>query len=202
MLIQPRVATRSVVAAATVMILAAAFLVGRATVSRAKAPVIPGPSRVVNGVSFGFAHSEVGAEAAAAHSLLELERAIDTLSAQRTAAVAQVVATDAEARAITAHAAGVVDLQRSSGVPLRRVAIATDPVAYSPAAARVTVLESWIYASASREAVWAIERVSLTWQAGDWRVAAIGGAAPSANESLVQLRAQLVFPGVGDASVR
>ena len=75
-------------------------------------------------------------------------------------------------------------------------------VGYSPAAAQITVLESWIYATSSQEALWAIERVSLAWQDGDWRVTAIAGAAPSANESLADLRAQLGFPGTGDASVR
>ena len=80
--------------------------------------------------------------------------------------------------------------------------IASDPVSYSPAGAQVTVLECWIYATPSREAVWAIERVSLVWQHGDWRVSAIDGAAPSADESLGELRSQLEFPGPGDASVR
>lgn len=80
--------------------------------------------------------------------------------------------------------------------------VSSDPVSYSPAAAQVTVLESWIYATASREAVWAIERVSLVWERGDWRVSAIVGAAPSMDESLADLRSQLEFPGPGDASVR
>jgi hypothetical protein len=44
--------------------------------------------------------------------------------------------------------------------------------------------------------------VSLAWQNGDWRVSAITGGAPSANESLADLRSQLSFPGPGDASVR
>ena len=70
------------------------------------------------------------------------------------------------------------------------------------AGAQVIVLESWIYATAAREALWAIERVSLVWRHGDWRVSAITGAAPSANESLADLRSQLEFPGPGDASVR
>ena len=100
------------------------------------------------------------------------------------------------------HAAAAIAVERSGGVPLRRVAISTDPVFYSPAGAEITVLESWIYATAAREALWAIERVSLIWRHGDWRVSGIGGAAPSADESLGDLRSQLEFPGVGDASVR
>jgi hypothetical protein len=96
----------------------------------------------------------------------------------------------------------VIALEQAHGSPLRRVAVSTDPNRYSPAAAQITVLESWIYAAGSQEALWAIERVSLIWRGGDWRVAAIDGAAPSANESLVDLRSQLTFPGVGDASVR
>ena len=83
--------------------------------------MVPGPTRLVSGVGVGFAHSEAGAEAAAAHYLLELERAMDTLDAQRTAAVAALVATSAEARAIAAHASEVIGLERSGGAPLRRV---------------------------------------------------------------------------------
>ncbi len=96
----------------------------------------------------------------------------------------------------------MIALEQAHGAPLRRVAVSTDPNSYSPAAAQVTVLESWIYATSSQEALWAIERVSLIWRGGDWRVSAIEGAAPSANESLADLRGQLAFPGVGDASVR
>jgi len=202
MLAESRVATPAAIAAACVVILSIAFLVGRATSAGQKPPVVPGPYRVVDGVSLGFAQTEAGAEAAAAHYLLELERAMDTLSAQRTTTVSALVATSSEARAIGAHAASVIALEQSHGAPLRRVAVSTDPVSYSASAAQIAVLESWIYATSSQEALWAIERVSLTWQGGDWRVTAITGAAPSANESLADLRGQLTFPGSGDASVR
>jgi hypothetical protein len=157
---------------------------------------------LVLGVGVGFAHGQVGAEAAAAHYLLELERAIDTLDVTRTRAAAALVATSVEAGVFDDHAQAATAAERTTGVPLRRVAISTDPVAYSPTAAQVTVLESWIYATTAREALWAIERVSLIWQHDDWRVSGIGGAAPSANESLADLREQLEFPGAGDASVR
>ena len=202
MLTQTRVARRSAAAVATSLTLVVAFLAGRSTVAARPVPVVPGPLRVIDGVSVGFTHSEAGAQAAAAHYLLEIERAMDTLDVQRTESVARLVATNQEATVIAAHASSVIALERSDGAPLRRVAISTDPVAYSPAAAQVTVLESWIYATSSQEALWAIERVSLLWQSGGWRVSAITGAAPSASESLAQLRSQLTFPGPGDASVR
>jgi hypothetical protein len=202
MLTQSRIVPRSAVAGATALILFIAFLSGRATVAAQPAAAAPGPLRVIDGVSVGFTRSEAGAEAAGAHYLLEIERAMDTLDIQRTAAVARIVSTDQEARAITAHAASVIALERADGAPLRRVAISTDPVAYSPAAAEITALECWIYATSSQEALWAIERVSLVWRDGAWRVSAITGAAPSANESLADLRTQLAFPGPGDASVR
>jgi hypothetical protein len=202
MLAEQRVATRSALVLAGVVIVLIAFLVGRATVAGGRRPVVPGPYRVIDGVTVGFAHTEAGAEAAAAHDLLELERAMDTLSPQRAAKVAALVATSTEAREIDAHASSVIALEQAHGAPLRRVAVSTDPNRYSLAAAQVTVLAAWIYATGSQEALWAIERVSLIWRGGDWRVAAIDGAAPSANESLVDLRSQLTFPGVGDASVR
>jgi hypothetical protein len=202
MLAQTRVAPRSARVVAAVLILFVAFLAGRSTVSRGEGPVVPGPLRVIDGVSVGFAHSQAGADAAAAHYLLEIERAMDTLDAERTSKVASLVSTSGEARAITAHAATVIASERSGGAPLRRVAISTDPVVYSPTAAQVTVLESWIYATNAQEALWAVERVSLAWQNGGWRVSAITGGAPSADESLADLRSQLSFPGAGDASVR
>jgi len=202
MLAESRVAARAALVVACVVIVSIAFLAGRATSAGQKPPVVPGPYHVIDGVGVGFAHTEAGAEAAAAHYLLELERAMDTLSVQRTATVGGLVATSSEARAIAAHAASVIALEQSQGTPLRRVAVSTDPVSYSASVAEVTVLESWIYAISSQEAVWAIERVSLRWQNGDWRVSAIAGTAPSANESLADLRTQLTFPGPGDASVR
>jgi hypothetical protein len=195
-----RIAPR--IAVATVLVIAIAFVAGRATAPRETPPVVPGPDRLVDGVGVGFAHSEAGAEAAAAHYVLELERAMDALDPGRTSAVAQLVATSSEAATFNAHAEAALAVERSTGTPLRRVVISSDPVLYSPAGAEVTVLECWIYATASREAVWAIERVSLAWQRGDWRVSAIEGAAPSADESLADLRSQLEFPGLGDASVR
>jgi hypothetical protein len=163
---------------------------------------MPAPMRLVDGVSLGFPRTLAGAEAAAAHYLLEIERAMDGLSPRRTSIVALLLATPSEAQTVEARAADVIALDREDGPPLRRVAIATNPLAYSTQAAQVTVLEAWLYAHANEEAAWAIERVSLAWRRGDWRVTAIAGAAPSADESLAQLRAQFAFPGAGDASVR
>ena len=73
--------SRSALAAAAVLILFVAFCAGRATVRRPGLPVVPGPLRVIDGVGVGFAHSQAGADAAAAHYLLEIERAMDTLDA-------------------------------------------------------------------------------------------------------------------------
>jgi hypothetical protein len=197
-----RTTVRWIIAAIAAVGIAAAFVAGRATVAGGTPPVLPGPSGTVDGITVGFTRSRAGAEAAGAHYLLELERAMDTLDTARTASVASLIVTSTEARAITQHAADVIGLERAGGAPVRRVAISTDLVAYSPGAAQVIVLESWIYARAREEAVWAIERVSLAWSGTDWRVSAIDGASPSANESLDELRAQLSFPGPGDASVR
>jgi hypothetical protein len=202
MLTQARIGTRVALVTAFAVLVSIAFLAGRATMDGGGPPVVPGPLRVVDGVGVGFTHSELGAEGAAAHYLLELERAIDTLDVRRAAAVADLVATAGGAGVFDARAAAAVALERSDGAPLRRVAISTDPISYLATGAQVTVLECWIYATATREAVWAIERVSLVWRQGDWRVSAITGAALSANESLGELRSQLEFPGPGDASVR
>jgi len=202
MLTEARSPTRVALGAAALVILLIAFVAGRATDGSGARPVVPGPYRSLDGVTLGFAHSEPGAEASAAHYLLEIERAMDTLSIQRTDAVAELVATTNEAHVLAAHAPSVLALEQAHGAPLRRVAISTQPDSYSASAAQVTVLESWMYAASSQEALWAIERVSLVWGGSDWRVSAITGAAPSANESLADLRAQLTFPGPGDASIR
>lgn len=192
---------RWLISLGVIALLIAAFISGQAVAGTPSNATL-GPFTKRQGISMGFARSEPGAEAAAAHYLLEIERAMDSLDRQRALAVAALVATPAEARAMSTHAAEVIALERADGAPLRRVAISTALIAYSPSAAQVTVLESWFYATANQEALWAIERVSLAWAGGDWRISRIDGASPSANESLAELRAQLNFPGVGDASVR
>jgi hypothetical protein len=198
-----RVASSWALAVLSIVLLAVAFAAGRATaIGGYGKSVVPGPYRITDGVTFGFAHTEAGAEAAAAHYLLEIERAMDSLSIQRTTEVARLVATNSEAQAIEAHASSVIALEEADGAPLRRVAVATEPNSYSSTFSQITVLESWIYAASAQEALWAIERVSLIWRSGGWRVIAIAGASPSANESLGDLRAQLSYPGAGDASVR
>jgi hypothetical protein len=203
MLAPRRSASSTALALISLVFLAVAFAAGRATASGGgMKPVGPGPYRMVDGVTLGFAHTEVGATAAAAHYLLEIERAMDSLSVARTTEIARLLATTNEAQAVEAHASSMIALEEADGAPLRRVAIATESNSYSPASARITVLESWIYATSSQEALWAIERVSLIWAHGGWRVSAIAGAAPSANESLADLRAQLSYAGLGDASVR
>jgi hypothetical protein len=153
MLTQARIGTRVALVTAFAVLVSIAFLAGRATMDGGGPPVVPGPLRVVDGVGVGFTHSELGAEGAAAHYLLELERAIDTLDVRRAAAVADLVATAGGAGVFDARAAAAVALERSDGAPLRRVAISTDPISYSPTVAQVTVLECWIYATATREAV-------------------------------------------------
>jgi len=179
---------RWITGAIVLVLLASAVAVGRVSAPGSARPVVPGPTRTVRGVTLGFAHTLPGAEAAAAHYLLELERAMDTLDPRWTSTVGALVATPTEAQAIATHATDVIALERASGAPARRVAIATDSVAYSAHAAQVTVLEAWLYANSEQEAAWAIERVSLVWQHGDWRVDTIEGAAPSSR--------------AGDASVR
>lgn len=203
MLTQRKSASNFAIAAICIVSLAVAFAAGRATASGGGVkPAGPGPYRITDGVTLGFVHTEAGAAAAAAHYLLEIERAMDSLSVARTIEVARLLATASEARVIAAHASSVIALEASDGGPLRRVVVATRADNYSATSAQVTVLESWIYAISKQEALWAIERVSLFWANGGWRVSAIAGAAPSANESLADLRAQLSYPGVGDASVR
>ena len=134
-------------------------------------PVVPGPYRIVDGVTVGFAHTEAGAEAAAAHDLLELERAMDSLSAQRTAKVAGLVATSSEARALDAHAAFG---DRPGAGPWRRRCGASRSRPIRAATPRLPRRSRCLRAGSTRpraqEALWAIERVSLIWRGGDWRV--------------------------------
>jgi hypothetical protein len=202
MLAERTLATRLALVVVALVLFWLGFAASRATIQHVPAAIVPGPTRQVGGVTVGFARTEVGAEAAAAHYLLELERAMDSLSTERTTTVARLVATPAEATAMESHAGSVIAIERTAGAPLRRVAISTDPDSYSPTAAQVTVLEEWIYASATREVVWAIEQVDLLWRGSGWRVSGISGAARSNDESLAVLRGQLEFSGPGDATVR
>lgn len=115
MLTAPRTWLRLALMAGAAVLLVIVFLLGRATAGGGSPPVVPGPRQVVKGVGVGFARSEAGAEAAAAHDLLELERAIDTLEVTRTATVASVVATSGEARVFDAHAAAIAVLRPAEG---------------------------------------------------------------------------------------
>ena len=197
-----RTAVRAAFVVLSLLGLVAVFLLGRSTTAATSREVPPGPTQIADGITLGFADKEVGADAAAAQYLLELERAIDTLDPARVAAIARLVTTQAETQAMAARAGAAISLERSYGPPLRRAAISTQLLAYSPQAATVNVLECWIYARADEELLWALERVSLVWRSGDWRVSAIAGVAPAQHESLAQLHQQLAYPGPGDASVR
>jgi hypothetical protein len=192
---------RWLVAGLVALVAAASFVVARVTVSAGAHSLVPGPRREIRGVTFGFARTRPGAEAAAAHSLLEIERAMDTLDARRLQTVARLVATPTEAGVMARRAADVIAVERTDGVPVRRVAISTEFVSYTSSSAAVTVVECWIYARASQMAVWAVETVSLVWAKDSWLVATITSSS-ARNESADQLKAQFEFPGPGDASVR
>ena len=124
MLTETRIVPRIALLAAAVVVLSIVFLAARATAGGGGAPpVVPGPRQLVKGVGVGFADTEPGAEAAAAHYLLELERAIDTLNPARTTAVANLVATTGEARVFESHTEAAIAVERTGGAPLRRLGV-------------------------------------------------------------------------------
>ena len=181
-----------------VVLLAAGFGIGRASVpSRGGGTQVvvygqagPGPTHVVNGVPVGYAHTQDGAVAAATNFLMVVDGPLLTQPNKYLAAIDTLAAP--EARGKQRNAAAL----RMSGIPDfityaqhgRTVILRVSPLAYhldryGDAGAVVSI---WAETLAAVDGVlslregWATVVVSLSWSDGDWRLSDVtGGAAGS-----------------------
>lgn len=146
----------------------------------------PGPSRSVEGVPVGYQRTEQGAVAAAANYAVVLDSPA-ILDEERLASVLEQVAA-ADARPDLASRFGRVtalleerlNLDESAitdaGFVMRSVPAGYRLLDYSDDAATVAVWGTSVFVAAGRQAVapaWGTTELTLRWEDGDWRVAAL-----------------------------
>lgn len=175
-----QITTATAVGAA--LLLLVGFALGALLAGGGEDEQTPLPSIDDSGVPSGFAHSEEGAERAAAaytdlfhvDAILDEERARVVLDRIATPAFAeQQLAVLREARGLITQAAG-----EAGGIAAAGGAAATEVERYSEAAATVRVVSVVAIgggAITGRLRV-AEQRLDLRWQTGDWRAAGIDGS--------------------------
>jgi hypothetical protein len=146
----------------------------------------PGPTRVVNGVPVGYAHTQAGAVAAATNFLMVVDgplvtqpdkyrAAIDTLAAPEKRDRLQGVA---EAN-LTASQTLLTSVAQGHAVVSRTYPLSYRVMRYADDAAQVSIWAEGIEAVDGllpmRE-VWATSTVIVQWSAGDWKLSSIGGS--------------------------
>jgi hypothetical protein len=187
-------------ALAAVALLAVAFAVGRASapsVGAGGTRVVnvqsgPGPTRVVNGVPVGYAHTQAGAVAAATNYLVTFSGSLVTQPDKYRAAVDQMAALDARGKLMSLANNNLIGQQnlityaaQGRTVVDRVVPLAYKLTNYSDSGAQVSIwgetLTAVDGALALREG-WATTTVSVEWTDGDWRLANIpAGPGPDAS---------------------
>lgn len=184
---------------AAVVLLAVAFVVGRATApagrsqshtqgSGARRP--PGPSRIVDGVGVGYPDTEAGAVAALLADGQTLSDPRVLLDPRRRAQVLSLIATSRYA-ATFSGAGGQALAQAEQQTALGRglasgaqtvflgVPIAYRVVSYTPQRIRVIGYGVSVVANdqgLSPRATWATSTTDAVWQNGDWRVDAVSSS--------------------------
>ena len=174
-------------------LVAVVALVGGMAIGRAMAPdasvtegraeaVAPGPTRTVGGVPVGYARTEEGAVAAAANytALLGGKQNMDPSYGERAYPVfAQPQVVDellARSREFIASGNDPASLVADPGLVLRAAPIGYRVDSYT---ANKAVVSVWaVVTGAGTDALplataWGTEQLSLIWEGGDWRVAAI-----------------------------
>jgi hypothetical protein len=179
--------------------------------------VPPGPTRVdASGRPAGFAHSRVGAVAAAVSFVTEGDRVLNLGPGDAAAFLASMAAHQTAASFVSQQQAAFDALRNAvaagSGPTGLYAAVADTRLdAYTPARARVRL---WRVLVVSRQGMtspgeqWAIVTYQLVWQAGDWHVwseadaagptPAMAGDPPASPAGLeTTLSGFAAYPGVG-----
>lgn len=171
-------------------LLAAAFITGRTTApsSAGRAQVVnvqsgPGPTRVVNGVPVGYAHTQAGAVAAATNYLETFDGPLVTQPDKYRAAVREMTAPNARDKLmrlaetnLTGQQTYVSNAAQGRAVVHRIVPLAYRVQSYNSDSVRVSIWGEALLAvdgALSFREVWATTTVTSEWSAGDWRLADI-----------------------------
>lgn len=160
------------------------LLFHRASVPQKVQPAQPpyslsGPTRLIGGVGVGFAHTEAGAVAAAAAYLVDLSEQTPSTVAARPA----LLATIAVPSSIPSLTTGMANTDRAvssafglgsgGSFTMLPAALGTKVVIYTPAAATIDaygVAVTIRQGNAASASIWNTSRLSLVWEAGDWKL--------------------------------
>ncbi|HXM57856.1 MAG TPA: hypothetical protein VOB72_20835 [Candidatus Dormibacteraeota bacterium] len=180
------------------VLLAAAFVIGRASAPAAgptssAAPATtqagPGPTRTVNGVPVGYAHTQDGAVAAATNFLMVVDgplitqpdkyrSAIDTLSAPE---AREKQRSDAETT-LSGSQYLITYAEKGRTVVSRVAPLAYHVDRYTGSAAQLSIWAEALIAVdgvISLRELWATTTLTVRWTDGDWRLASIGAPTSS-----------------------
>lgn len=176
-------------AALALILLAIAFLIGRASArggSTSSGPnagpggAMPGPARVVNGVPVGYAHSPQGAVAAATNYGVALAGPLFLDDARREAAIRQIGTSSYVKRTLPAAAAAARQLKatpvgqglrQGAGTLYQGAPLAYRVVSYTPDVARVEIWSLALLgndAGVDPQATFGTTTTTLRWE-GDWK---------------------------------
>lgn len=176
---------------AIVVLLAVAFIAGRASAPSAgnggsqavSAQGGPGPTRVVNGVPVGYAHTQAGAVAAATNYLETFYGPLVTQPDKYRAAVDQMVAPDARENLRKLAESNLVGQQnyisyaaQGRAVVHRIVPLAYRVDLYGSDSSRVSIWSEALIAvdgAISLREGWTTTSVTNEWAAGDWKLSFI-----------------------------
>jgi hypothetical protein len=173
----------------TLLALIVGLLVGRLTApdDRANQPPPrasgPGPSRIVDGVPLGYAHSRAGAVAALLNYGVVLGDPHTLLDRARRAMVLRLVATDRYASTFQGRGAAALEqarrgpLGRGLATGARTIYLAS-PIAYRVISydGRTARIDGWGVAVVGNDqglapsATWATTETVARWQDGDWKI--------------------------------
>ena len=135
----------------------------------------PGPTRVVDGVGLGYAHSEAGALAAATEFLEVGGGSLASNESDYLAAMKAMSAPEwrANAQETGRNAVSFFTERYGESATGVTVPVAHEVVSYTPEAATIEIY-SVMLATGSKlprgEQLWGLSRVQLRWVEGDWRL--------------------------------
>jgi len=180
----------------TLMVAAAAFAVGRLSAPSSEpaqratttAQSGPGPTRVVNGVPVGYAHTQDGAVAAATNFLMVMGGPLVTQPDKYLSAIDTLAAPEARSKLHGDANRIVAGLQNGSGLVTyaqqgRAVIYRQSPLAYhidafNDGTAKVSIWSEGFVAVDGllplRE-TWSTSQISVAWSGDDWKAASFQG---------------------------
>jgi hypothetical protein len=202
------------IALAAVVLLVVSFVIGRSTAPSSggsatrvvNAPGGPGPTRVVNGVPVGYAHTQAGAVAAATNYLETFYGTLVTQPDKYRAAIEEMSAPEARSNLSSLASNNMLGQQnlityaaQGRTAVDRLIPLAYKQLSYSNGNAQVSI---WFESLTAVDGVvslregWATTAVSVDWIDGDWKLSNIP-AGPGPGASFGPVPTPIQAPGLG-----